>query len=587
MPLPPIAGRLLIACCSLVVADRAAAQALAAAPTRAGAAWVEQTLRGLTLERKVAQLVVAELSGTFTSAIDPRMLGWLALARDHGVGGFVFYGGTPRDVAGLLNRLQRVAKVPILMTADFEGGPGQQVTGATEYPGNMAFAATRSDSLVYRATSLAAREGRAMGIHLTYSPAVDISWRPENPAEGVRSFGGDIELTARLVRAYVKGYHDHGMLSGAKHFPGRGDVERMPGRPEWTWNAKPDVAVRSQDFANFRNAIAAGVDYVMTEHVAVPSVTGGSDLPASVERKLAHDWLRDSLGFKGILTTDDLWYDHVVARFGAEDVAIRAFEAGHDIILKPKDPVATIAAMSAAVRGGRIPEARINDAVRRLLTLKARLNLHVNRFVDEVKVAERVGTPEGWRLAQEVADRSLTMLRNEGVLPWRATSGKLVNINVQKLDVDPSPPILAGRLAAAFPGTRSFTFTPRMDPAAYDDAWSAVNEADLVIISLFVARDRLGDATPIRERDLAFLNRVIAAKPRAVVAMSYGNAHHIRRIPDVPAYLVGYGERGWFGNQEIYFSSFIRALRGDLDPTGRLPVKVSDAYPIGSGVSFR
>jgi beta-N-acetylhexosaminidase len=306
-----------------------------------------------------------------------------------------------------------------------------------------------------------------------------------------------------------------------------------------------------------------------------------------VERKLAHDWLRDSLGFKGILTSDDLWYDHVVARFGAEDVAIRAFEAGHDILLKPKDPVATIAAMAAAVRSGRIPEARVNDAVRRLLTLKARLSLHVNRFVDESKVADRVGTPEGWRIAQEVADRSLTMLRNDGVLPLRAAPARLVNISVQKLDIDPSPPVLAARLAAAFPGARSFTFTPRMDPAAYEDAWRAASEADLVVISLFVARDRLGDATPIRERDLAFLQRVIAAKPRAVVAMSYGNAHHIRRIPDIPAYLVGYGERGWFGNQEIYFSSFIRALKGELNPAGKLPVKVSDAYPIGSGVSFR
>src|SRR5690606_3269801 len=125
-----------------------------------------------------------------------------------------------------------------------------------------------------------------------------------------------------------------------------------------------------------RHAIAAGVDYVMTEHVAVPSVTGGSPLPASVERKLATDWLRDSLDFKGMLTTDDLWYDHVVSRFGAEEVAVRAFEAGHDLILKPKDPVRTIAAMVAAVRSGRISEARVDGAVRRLLTLKARLNLH-------------------------------------------------------------------------------------------------------------------------------------------------------------------------------------------------------------------
>lgn len=562
-------------------------QALLPAPTAAGRAWVERTLASLTLEQKVAQLVVSEISGTYASATDPRLQRWVALARDRGVGAFVLYGGTPRDVAALTNTLQRAARVPLLITADFEGGPGQQVTGATEFPANMAFAAIGDTALMYRATSLAAREGRAMGIHLTYSPAVDIAWRPTNPAEGVRSFGGDLALLGRMVRAYVHGYHDNGMLSGAKHFPGRGDVEVMPSRPDFTWNAKGTDAVRSQEFVAFRHAIDAGVDYVMTEHIAVPSITGGSDLPASVEPKLARQWLRDSLGFKGMLTSDDLWYDHVIARFGAEEVAIRAFEAGHDLVLKPRDTGKTIDAMVAAVRSGRISAARIDSTVRRLLTLKARLNLQVQRYVDESRVAARVGTAEHLAVAQEVADRSLTMLRNDGVVPLKpGATPRVVNISVQKLETDPSPAILATKLAAAFPGARSFTFTPRMDSAAYADAWSAARNADLVIVSLFVARDRLGDATPIRGGDLAFIERIIAAKPGAVVAMSYGNVHHIRKLPSVAAYLAGYGERGWFGNQEVYFSSFIRALKGDLNPKGRLPVLVSDTYPIGSGLSY-
>jgi len=121
----------------------------------------------MPLERKVAQLVVAEMQGGYVSSGDPRVQGWTSLARDHGIGSFVFYGGTPRDAAALFNRLQRVAQVPLLITGDFEGGPGQQVSGATEFPANMAFAAVGDDSLVYRATSVAAREGRAMGIHLT------------------------------------------------------------------------------------------------------------------------------------------------------------------------------------------------------------------------------------------------------------------------------------------------------------------------------------------------------------------------------------------------------------------------------------
>ena len=550
-------------------------------------AWAKNTLAGLSLEKKIGQIVCSDLAGGYIAEGDPRLEQWIRLARDHGLGMFVLYGGTPRDVAHLLNRLQKVAKIPILFSADFEGGPGQQVTGASEFPANMAFSAAGSDDLVYRAASAAAVEGRAMGIHLTYTPVSDIAWRPENPAEGVRSFGGDLDLLGRMVRAYVRGYHDHGMLTTAKHFPGRGDVEAMPGTPLWSWINKPAADVEAQEFLAFKLAIDAGVDFVMTEHIAVPSVTEGSELPASVEKKLATGWLREKLGFKGILTTDDLWYDHVVQRFGREEVAVRAFEAGHDIILKPKDPAATIKALAGAVRAGRIPERRIDEAALKLLTLKARLGLHKNRFVDESRVGELVGTPDHLALVQEVADKSLTLLKNDGVFPVApARLAKAVNINVQKADGDPSPPALSARLAAAFPGIQSFTLRPDLDPDYYRTVWKAVEDSQLVILSLFVPRTRLGDATPFRAADLAFLGKVIAAKPKAVVAMAYGNPHLIRKIPEVAAYLIGYGERGWFGNQTVYFDTFIKVLKGALKPSGRLPVRVSNEYPIGSGLSY-
>jgi beta-N-acetylhexosaminidase len=322
----------------------------------------------------------------------------------------------------------------------------------------------------------------------------------------------------------------------------------------------------------------------MTEHIAVPSVTDGSDLPASVEKKLVTGWLKGKLGFTGVVTSDDLWYDNVIGRFGPEEVAVMAFEAGHDVILKPKDPVKAIAALAAAVRSGRIPESRVDEAVRKVLTLKARLGLHANRFVDEAKVGTSVGTAAHQALVQEVADKSLTVLKNDKVLPITAGAGpKIVNINVQKYDGDPMPPALSGKLAAAFPGTRSFTLRPDIDAAYYDAVWKAVGESDLVVLSLFVTRNRMGDPAPFREGDLAFIRKVIVAKPKAVVAMSYGNPQLIRKIPEVAAFLVGYGERGWFGNQAVYFDSFIKALKGELTPSGKLPVRVSEEYPIGSG----
>jgi len=556
-------------------------------PTPEMEVWVEETLAGMTLEEKVGQLICADIAGEYMAEDDPRLESWIRLARDHGLGMFVLYGGTPRDVAHLLNRLQREADIPILVSADFEGGPGQQVMGASEFPANMAFSAAGSEELMYQAAAAAAVEGRAMGVHLTYTPVVDIASKPFNPAQSVRSFGGDLDLLSEMVQAYVRGYHENGMLTTAKHFPGRGDIEIMPDNAPWTWINKPAQAVEEQDFRAFKHAIDAGVDFVMSEHIAIPSVTEGSELPASVEEKLATGWLRDRLGFEGILTSDDLWYDHVVERFGAEEVAVRAFEAGHDIILKPKDPVATIQALVQAVESGRITEERVDEAARKLLTLKARLNLHLHRYVEEDRVGELVGTPAHLELVQEVADRSLTLLKNDGVLPVSPDGpGRVVNINVQKTRTDPSPPTLDETLAAAFPGTRSFTLRPGTGSPVYEAAWAAMAEADLVVLSLFVPRDRNGEATPVRAEDLAFLRRVIATKPGRVVAMAYGNPHLIRVIPQVPAFLVGYGERGWYGNQQVYFDTFVRALTGELEPSGKLPVLVSDEYPLGSGLGY-
>lgn len=548
--------------------------------------WVESTLAGLSLERKVAQLLTPDITAGYLAEDDPNLRRWLGLARDQGVGMFVMYGGTPRDVAWITNRLQREADLPLLIAADFEGGPGQQVVGASEYPPNMALAAAGSEELTYRAARAGAEEGRAMGIHLTYTPVVDIAWRPDNPQEAGRSFGGDLDLLGRMAAAYVRGYHEGGMLTAAKHFPGRGDQVPMPDNAPWMWNPKSEAELDAQELTAFRKGIEAGVDFMMTEHIAVPALTGGSDLPASVEPALATTVVRERLGFEGILTTDDLWYDHVVARFGAEEVAVRAFEAGHDVILKPKDPVATIAALVEAVRSGRIDEARVDQAVRKLLTVKSRLGLHRDRLVDEAAVGAHVATEEHRAIVREIAERSFTLLRNDGLLPV-ADPGRIANVSIQKLEVDPGPALLAPKLAAAFPGARSYTVVPGMSAEARRAVLDGVADADLVIVSLFVQRDRSGDAAPLRDTDVALIRELSARHPGRVVGVAYGNPHLARRLPDLPVLLVGYGERSWYGNQDAYFDVFVRVLRGGVSPVGRLPVRVSEAYPLGFGLGAR
>jgi beta-N-acetylhexosaminidase len=255
------------------------------------------------------------------------------------------------------------------------------------------------------------------------------------------------------------------------------------------------------------------------------------------------------------------------------------------MLLKPRDPVAAIAALVAAVRSGRVPGELIDDTVRRVLAVKARLGLFEQRFVDETVVGRSVGTAGHRAVAQEAADRSLTCLRNDGALSATARAAAagytIVNVNVEKVADDPGPLALAAELSAAFPGSSSVTLSTSTSDSQREGVVSTATRADLVIVSLFVQRDKYGDPAPLRDADVRTLDRILAAKPGAVIVMSYGNPHLIRKFPNAGTFLVGYGERGWFGNQSTYFGSFVRALRGEVTPAGRLPVHVSAAYPIG------
>lgn len=548
--------------------------------------WAEETLAGMSLEQKAAQMLFEVLDASYMAEDDPKFLYFVKLVRDYGIGGFVLSGGTPQDTARILNRLQKEAEIPVFVSNAFEGGPGQMIRGATEFPANMAFSAIGEEELAEQAGRIGAREGRAMGIHITWSPVVDILTRPENPVQSVRSFGGDLELLGKLAAAYIKGYQENGMLATAKHFPGRGDVDLIPGT-EFTINNKPLDQVVNEDFLAFKKAIDAGVTFIMSDHIAVPSAAEGSKLPGSVEQKLATFWLRTKLGFQGILISDDMWYDKVINRFGEVESCIMAVKAGHDAILKPGDAMATVSGLAEAVRSGEIPEEQINQSVKKLLYWKARLNLHRNRFVDEDQISSEVGIKEHLDFVHKVAESSLTLIKNDGYFPSDISKvGKVFHLGIQKKAFDTVPQIASSKLKAVFPVEADIILRPDTSDKLYNDALLAAAKADTVLVSLFNQRTRYIDNGPLREKDLALLNRIIKIKPRSTVVMSYGNPYPVQNLKNAVAFVVGYGEGGFYGNQIVYIDAFIKLLKGDLSPQGKLPVKVSEDFPARSGIVY-
>lgn len=274
-----------------------------------------------------------------------------------GVGGFIVFGGTVSELGALTEKLRRAAGRPLLIGADLERGPGQQVAGLPELPPPLALASLDDPSVARDAGWITASGARQVGINWVFAPVADLDVEAENPIVQTRSFGADPAAVAALVVAWIQGAREGGALACAKHFPGHGRTrqdshDRLP--VVTTSAAELEVT----DLIPFGAAIAAGVDSVMTAHVSYPGLdpTGapGTRSSAILGR------LRGGLGFAGLVVSDALIMEGFAGGMGSVAAAVAAVEAGVDLLLYPPDPIATIAALEE--RAGADPAFRVRVA---------------------------------------------------------------------------------------------------------------------------------------------------------------------------------------------------------------------------------
>src|SRR6266576_1344112 len=370
---------------------------------------VDAALATLTPRQKVAQLVVPWLGGNYMALDDSAYQIATRWVDSLEVGGIIVSVGSPYDIAAKLNTLQRRSRLPLLVSADLEWGAAMRVVGATAFPYIMAAGATGNQRDAYTIGRVAALEGRAVGIHVNFAPDADVNNNPLNPIINTRSFGEDPRAVARLVRGYVRGLQDNGMLATLKHFPGHGDTDADShiGLPA----IRVDYArLDSVELVPFRAGIDAGAQVVMSAHIAFPAFTG--DAPATLSAAMLTGVLRDSLKFKGLVVTDALQMGAIVAKYGAGEAAVRAFEAGSDLLLMPADPDSAIASMLVALQTGRLTTARLDASVRRMLEIKRQLGLFAQRTVPLDSIARVVGSKTFQDAADDIAQRSLTLVRD-------------------------------------------------------------------------------------------------------------------------------------------------------------------------------
>jgi beta-N-acetylhexosaminidase len=558
-------------------------------PAPTTASWAETTLAAMSMEEKIGQLIIPATVGMFLTESTEAYQRMRRDITEFHVGGYHLLGDLttlhePAGVALMLNQLQAMAKLPLWITADFEGGVGYRFVGATRLPRAMAMGATGNPDLAFQAGRITAEEARAIGFHVNFYPVVDVNNNARNPIINIRSFGGNPELVSKMARGYIRGAQSAGVMATAKHFPGHGDTStdshmELP-------SIDIDAARLEQiELPPFRAAIAEGVGGVMSAHIALPRLEPDG-LPATLSPKILTGLLRDQLHFGGVIFTDALNMRGVAAHYPEGEAAVRALQAGADILLYPPSVEQAFNAVKRAVEAGDIKPSRIDESVRRILAAKQRLGLDKNRFADLSKVGQVLGSSEHQQIAQQIIDNAVTLVRdNKQALPLKLKAEQkvlfitLVDNHEGWHDGVPGRVFLQGLIKRHANTTNAYV-SDKTSPDEFDLLKKLAGFADVVIVNGFIRVAAYKGSIDLSEGEINLL-RAFSAIDKPFIFVLYGSPYMLSFVPELPTYILTY---------EYYPAAeeaAMKAVLGEIEFKGKLPIELPGLYPIGHGMTAR
>ncbi len=571
--------------------------------------WANGELRKMSLDEKIGQLIAIGVNATFLNRESDAYKSLRRQVEENHVGGIILFGSPVYESVVLVNRMQQHARRPLLVSADFERGVGMRLYDTTDFGWVMAVGATGRPEYARRMGEITAREARALGIQQILAPVADVNNNAANPVINVRSYGEDPTEVGRYVAAFIKGAQDKGVIATAKHFPGHGNtaIDSHRGLPSLSSSLAELMAL---ELVPFRAAVDSGVGSVMVGHIGVPQVDATTinplprkpdDKPGYADKEIIVEnatipatlspaltgLLRRELNFEGLIVTDAMDMSGLTIYFKQDEAAVRAVLAGADMLLKPEGADATpaVRGLREAVRSGRITEARIEESARRILAAKYDLGLVKQRLTAIDEIDRVVSSREALELAREIAERAITLVRNDAqLLPLTKlrTDARIFNLAISNVEdrVSVSNPFVTA-LARAGRRVETVILDERSSEADVQKAVERAANADLVIASLY-GRVRTGQSSSIGlpEQGARALNALLGRNV-AVVGISFGNPYLLGNFPALKTYVVAYGD------MPALQQAAARALMGETDITGRLPITLPSLYARGTGIHLK
>lgn len=581
---------------------------------KSGEKWADKTLRKMSVEEKVGQLFAIWVRVQFLNDADPVFVQLRDNIHKYHVGsvvmsvpvdGPVLLKSQPYVAADLLNRLQRTSKLALIVSADFERGASMRLNGATVFPHAMAFAATDKVDNAEAFGRITALEARAIGVHWNFFPDADVNSNPANPIINTRSFGEDPKQVGDFVAAYIRGAHQGGMLTTAKHFPGHGDTasDSHLGIAHVTGDR---ARLNAVELPPFKSAIDAGVDAVMVAHVTVPALDSEPNRVATTSKAVVTGLLKEDMGFKGIVVTDALDMAGLT-RLYAKDIgraAVESFKAGNDMLIIPANLDASVHSMLQAVRSGEISRERLDHSVRKILELKASLGLNKARLADLSQLSHEMAKPENLAIGQRIADEAVTLVRENGkVIPLQSVGTPEAGLPYQSLTEvsnrlvavifsddlrTESGRVLERQILARAPDARIIYVDARSASGMKPAVIEAVEAAEHVIAAVYViptagkalrgAGGRLTNTVAMDEATGSLLSAILDRAASRTVVLAMGNPYVVQDFAGIENYVCA------FSNVSVSETAAVKAIFGEIPISGHLPVTIPGIAVRGEGL---
>jgi len=538
-------------------------------------AWVDTELEKLSLEGKIAQLMMVR---AYSNKGKDHVKYIETLIKKHKIGGLTFFQGGPVRQANLINHYQEISKLPLFISQDAEWGLGMRLDSTFSFPYQMTLGAMQDDSLIYKMGERVAAHLRAVGVHMNLAPVVDINNNPANPVINVRSFGEDKYNVSKKGIAYMKGLQNNGIISTAKHFPGHGDTDADS---HFTLPLIQHKKLRldTLELYPFKELINNGLDGVMIAHLYVKSIDDTENLASTLSEPLVTGVLKNELEFKGLIVTDALDMHGVTKYHPSGEIEIKALQAGNDLLILPQDIPKAIKKIKRAVKNDELSEALIDERCRKVLSYKYRAGLSDIKQIDTENLFEKLNDPESYKIEWEIYKKAITLVKNDqDFLPLKGVD----SLNIASIAFGGEQNNDFQKMISNFTWVKQFKAGKSPSTGELNDLKESLEDYDVLIISIHNTSDYKSKNWGLGDELVSFIEDVSLEK--RVVLDIFAIPYAISRFGDldnVESLIISYQDT------EVSQKVSAQMIFGSLSFGGRLPVSANDEFMVNTGIDTR